>query len=93
MARGQHCAGPFCYGPQELRLRCHVIAASTAISSPEQKEPVEAVKMTIEKARRLANDAMKTGDRPTDFQFAIGELSRAVLLLADELEQLKSRRS
>jgi hypothetical protein len=54
---------------------------------------MEAEKMTIQKARRLAKDAEKTGDRPTDFQFAIGELSRAVLLLADEVEQLKSRRS
>ena len=56
-------------------------------------KPMEAEKMTIQKARRLAKDAEKTGDRPTDFQFAIGELSRAVLLLADEVEQLKSRRS
>ena len=49
--------------------------------------------MAIEKARRLAKDAEKTGTRPYELQVAIGELSRAVLLLADELEQLKSRRS
>ena len=49
--------------------------------------------MTIEKARRLAKSAKKTSTHPHDLQIAIEELAEAVLELADEVEQLKSRRS
>ncbi len=49
--------------------------------------------MTIDKARRLAKAAGKTGITSPELQYAIGELAEAVLLLADEVEHLKSRRS
>jgi hypothetical protein len=54
---------------------------------------METVEMTIEKARRLAKAAGETGAQPRNFQRAFKELAEAVLLLADEVEQLKSRRS
>jgi hypothetical protein len=56
-------------------------------------KPMETVEMTIEKARRLAKAAGETGAQPRNFQRAFKELAEAVLLLADEVEQLKSRRS